>query len=151
MIGPSNEATGSFCIHRLDELSAVRQWLHKALSAHRYGSHDTFAVRTGFEEAATNAIAHGNQGDPAKAATIDLTVDEAKVEITIQDEGPGFDYSHVEDPTARKNLLKDGGRGVMLIRNFMDEVHFNDTGNRIRLVKYRSGVPQQVRADSAPS
>ena len=143
MTGPSNEATGSFSICRLDELSAVRQWLHKALSARRYGSHDTFAIRTGFEEAATNAIAHGNEDDPAKAATIVLTVDEAKVEITIQDEGPGFDYSHVADPTAEENLLKDGGRGVMLIRNFMDEVHYNAAGNRIRLVKYRG--------DSSPS
>jgi serine/threonine-protein kinase RsbW len=149
MIGPSNEATGSFRVRRLEELGAVREWLHSALSAHRYGSHDTFAIRTGFEEAANNAITHGNSGDPAKAATIDLTVGQGQVDITIEDEGPGFDYSHLEDPTSDENLLKESGRGVMLIHSFMDEVHYIGPGNRVRLVKYRSDVPLRVRGDSS--
>jgi serine/threonine-protein kinase RsbW len=147
MIEAPNEATGSFCVRRLEELSAVREWLHTALGAHRYGPHDTFAIRTGFEEAANNAITHGNGGDPAKKATIDLRVGQGKVEITLQDQGPGFDYSHVADPTSKENLLKESGRGVMLIHSFMDEVHYNESGNRIRLVKYRSDVPLRVRDD----
>jgi serine/threonine-protein kinase RsbW len=143
MSEPLNEATGSFSIHRLEELGPVRQWLRTELNSRRYSPHETFAVRTGFEEAVTNAIAHGNGGDPSKAAAIDLAVGESKIEITIQDEGPGFDAASVEDPRADKNLLKESGRGVMLIRSFMDEVHYNDAGNRVRLVKYRS--------DSSPS
>lgn len=138
MTEPLNEAAGSFCICRLEEMERVRIWLKNALDAHQYGRHDTFAIRTAFEEAVANAVTHGNKGDPAKGVTVELVVNDAKVEMTISDEGPGFDVTRLEDPTAEQNIMKEFGRGVMLIRSFTDEVQFNDTGNRVRLVKYRS-------------
>ncbi len=138
MTGPLHEETGSFCIRRLEEIGAVRQWLRSELGSRGYSPHDTFAIWMGFEEAASNAITHGNRGDPAKTVTIELAIDETKVEITIEDEGAGFNASGLEDPTADENLLKESGRGVMLIRSFMDEVRYNDVGNRVRLVKHRS-------------
>jgi serine/threonine-protein kinase RsbW len=141
MSEPLNEATGAFSIRRLEEVGPVRRWLSAELDSHRYSPHDTFAVRTGFEEAVTNAITHGNSGDPAKAVSIELAVSETKAEITVADEGPGFNAAGLEDPTAEQNLLKESGRGVMLIRSFMDEVNYNDAGNRVRLVKYRSHSP----------
>jgi serine/threonine-protein kinase RsbW len=143
MSEPLNETTGSFLVRRLEELAPVRRWLNAELDSHRYNPHDTFAVRTGFEEAVTNAIAHGNGGDPNKSAAIDVAVGASRIEITIEDEGPGFNQACLKDPTADENLLKESGRGVMLMRSFMDEVHYNDAGNRVRLVKYRS--------DSTPS
>ena len=142
MSEPMNEATGSFCIRRVDDMVPVREWLKDALDAHHYSGHDTFAVRLAFEEAATNSIVHGNGSDPAKSVNVDVTVNDAKVEMTIRDEGCGFDYTHLEDPTADKNLLRDCGRGVMLMRGFMDTVRFNDTGNCVCLVKHRSPCPQ---------
>jgi len=150
MSGPSDGATQSFCISRLEELAPVRQWLRDQLGRRRYASHDTFAIRTGFEEAAANAITHGNRSDPAKHVRIELSIGDARVEMTIEDEGPGFDYGHVKDPTADENLLRAGGRGVMMIRAFMDEVDYNEAGNRVRLVKYRSDAPPQARRN-APS
>jgi serine/threonine-protein kinase RsbW len=138
MTEPLNEVTGSFCIHRLDEIGSVRRWLKEALAARRYGRHDTFAVRMAFEEAVANAVTHGNGGDPAKTVTIALVVDDAKVQMTICDEGPGFDYSHLADPTADRNILKESGRGVMLIRSFMDDIAYSGPSNCVRLVKYRS-------------
>ena len=138
MSEPMNEAKASFCIHRVDEMACVRQWIKEALDSHHYSGHDLFAVRLAFEEAATNAIMHGNGGDAAKSVNVDVTVNEAKVEMTIRDEGCGFDYTHLEDCTADKNLLRDCGRGVMLIRCFVDEMRFNEAGNCMHLVKYRS-------------
>jgi serine/threonine-protein kinase RsbW len=138
MGAPPDRTTGSFCIHRVEELAEPRRWLHDQLDRHHYGPHDTFAVRTGFEEAANNAISHGNDGDPAKRVTIEISVDDDRVEIDIEDEGTGFDYTHVEDPRKEENLLRDSGRGVMLIRSFLDKVQYQGRGNRVRLVKYRS-------------
>jgi len=141
MTEPLNEATGSFCIRRLEEIGAARQWLRSELEAHRYSRHDTFAIRLAFEEAVANAVTHGNKGDPAKTVTVDLVVDDGKVQMTICDEGPGFDYSHLADPTAGSNIMKESGRGVMLIRAFMDDISFDSPGNCARLVKYRSEKP----------
>ena len=63
--------------------------------------------------------------------------------FSIRDEGPGFDPSRLPDPTDPENLARVGGRGLLLIRTFMDEVTFNDRGNQITLIKYRSrsGTP----------
>jgi serine/threonine-protein kinase RsbW len=140
MTEPLNEAACSFCIHRLEEMSSARRWLKEALAARCYGRHDTFAVRLAFEEAVANGVTHGNNGDPTKTVTVNLVVDEARVQITVCDEGPGFDYSHVDDPRADRNILKESGRGVMLIRCFMDDISYNGPGNCVRLVKYRSGT-----------
>jgi anti-sigma regulatory factor (Ser/Thr protein kinase) len=59
----------------------------------------------------------------------------ASVEYTVRDEGPGFDPTTLPDPNANENLLEVSGRGLMLIRTFMDEVAFNDRGNRITMTK----------------
>jgi len=140
MSEPLNEAVGSFCIRRVEETERIRQWLVNKLEAYHYGGHDTFAIRLAFEEAACNAITHGNDNDPSKRVTVDLVVSEAKVEMTICDEGPGFDHAHLKDPTASDNILRDGGRGVLLIHAFMDEIHYKDAGNCVHLVKYRSAA-----------
>jgi len=141
MAEPLNEATSSFRIHRVEEISQVREWLKNELDAHHYAEHDVFAIRLAFEEAAANAVTHGNKEDPARHVTIEFALDDDKVQMTIADEGPGFDFVHLEDPTAERNILKDYGRGVMLIHSFMDEVHYNRVGNILRLVKYRSESP----------
>jgi serine/threonine-protein kinase RsbW len=142
MTEPLNKATGSFCICRLEEIERVRTWLKNELESHHYGRHDTFAVRLAFEEAVANAVTHGNRGDSAKGVTVELVVNDAKVEMTISDEGPGFDIAHLEDPTTEENIMREFGRGVMLMRGFMDTVRFNDTGNCVCLVKHRSPCPQ---------
>ena len=60
------------------------------------------------------------------------------VRITIRDQGPGFDPSRLPDPTVPENIGKISGRGLLLIRTFMDDVRFNETGNEITLVKKKS-------------
>jgi len=60
-----------------------------------------------------------------------------EVSYSILDEGPGFDWSLVPDPRNPENLLKPSGRGLMLIRTFMDEVTFNESGNEIAMTKRR--------------
>jgi len=57
--------------------------------------------------------------------------------FTVRDEGPGFDVAELPDPTDPENMLKPGGRGVMLIRTFMDETSYNEIGNEITMTKHR--------------
>jgi len=78
-------------------------------------------------EAATNAIIHANKCDPSKLVKIHAQINDSKLIIKIKDEGKGFDPSKLPDPTEPENLLKDSGRGVYLMKVYMDEVKYNIT------------------------
>jgi len=76
-------------------------------------------------EAVNNAIIHGNKKDPEKWVTVEFIVAESKLFIKVWDEGDGFSPESLEDPTKPENLYKPRGRGVFLIRKFVDEVTFS--------------------------
>jgi serine/threonine-protein kinase RsbW len=78
-------------------------------------------------EATTNAIIHANKSDKTKMVKVEAIVDRSKLIVKIKDEGKGFDPSKVPDPTHPENLLKDSGRGVYLMRVYMDDVKYNVT------------------------
>ncbi len=87
------------------------------------------------DEAFVNAVVHGNRSDPRKLVRIaaELTASEAR--FTVEDEGEGFDVRNIPDPRDPANLFKTSGRGVLLIFNIMDEVEYNERGNRLTMVK----------------
>ena len=89
------------------------------------------------DEAVTNAIKHGNKFQEAKKVTIDIAMDTERIKIVVADEGDGFDVSSVPDPTDPKNLLKPSGRGILFMKIGMDDVHYNEKGNMLTLIKYR--------------
>lgn len=78
-------------------------------------------------EAATNAIIHANKCDPSKLVKVHAQINDSKLIIKIKDEGKGFDPSKLPDPTEPENLLKDSGRGVYLMKVYMDDVKYNIT------------------------
>lgn len=78
-------------------------------------------------EATTNAIIHGNKNNSLKLVRISASVEDSVLTIKIKDEGHGFDPSKVPDPTNPENLLKDSGRGLYLMRVYMDEMNINVT------------------------
>jgi len=78
-------------------------------------------------EATTNAIIHANKCDIQKKVKIDVNVEGDYLVIKVKDEGEGFDPSKIPDPTAPENLLKDSGRGVYLMRVYMDDLQYNIT------------------------
>ena len=78
-------------------------------------------------EATTNAIIHANKCDLSKLVTIRAHIEDSKLIVKVKDEGKGFDPSTVPDPTQPENLLKDSGRGVYLMKVYMDEVKYNMT------------------------
>lgn len=100
-----------------------------------FDEHTSFAIRLALEEGLNNAIKHGSRLDPARRILLDYEITPRRVEIVITDEGKGFDPQAVPDPTCDENLEKPSGRGIMLMRAFMDTVEFNERGTSVRLVK----------------
>lgn len=85
-------------------------------------------------ESVNNAITHGNGGDSKKNVKLKLLLGENEIRFTIKDEGPGFDYENLPDPTAPENLEKVGGRGIFLMNHLCETVNFKDNGATIELV-----------------
>jgi serine/threonine-protein kinase RsbW len=95
----------------------------------------TFAVHMAMEEAVMNSIKHGNRRDPSKFVKIDVQIFAEHFVATICDEGEGFDPDNVPDPRCDENLERCSGRGVLLIRQFMDEVVYDQQGRRVTMRK----------------
>jgi CheY-like chemotaxis protein len=143
-------------------------YLQDALMRLKLGD-QTARIRVGIalEEAITNAINHGNlqlssqlreDGSLAyyqlgeerrrispyreRRVFIRAYLSRTAAQFTIRDEGPGFDPSTLPDPTDPANLGRISGRGLLLIRTFMDQVRYNETGNEITLIKWRDPAPK---------
>ena len=99
---------------------------------------DCFAVHLAMEEAVMNAIKHGNAKDTDKYVSVVFKTTDEVLFVCVTDEGEGFNPEDLPDPTADENLELSSGRGVMLMRNFMDSVSFNQSGNSVEMVKRRS-------------
>jgi len=112
---------------------------------------EDFAQRAGFDpdtvpnivmavrEAVINAVLHGNSYDPSKNITACFETNSDCLTVRIRDQGAGFDSASLPDPLAPENLLRGSGRGIFLIRAFMDEVHFRKLhpGTELTLIKHR--------------
>ena len=96
------------------------------------------ALTTSVIEACTNAIEHGNGEDPHKIVRLRFLFSPARIEVFVSDQGDGFDLEKVKDPVKPENLLRERGRGIFILRSFMDEVHFRfepSNGTTVHLVK----------------
>jgi len=78
-------------------------------------------------EATTNAIIHANKSDASKKVIIDVEINDSKLIVKVKDEGEGFDPGEIPDPTEPENLLKDHGRGVYLMKVYMDDLEYKRT------------------------
>jgi len=122
---------------KLAEVPAVQQAIRDEVQAHGYDEEAVFAVRLSLEEALSNAIRHGNCGDETKSVTVEYAIDPNQIRISITDEGCGFQPETLPDPCAEENLARPHGRGVMLMQAYMNEVSYNDAGNRVTMVRHR--------------
>jgi len=87
-------------------------------------------------ESVNNAIHHGNGHDKSKNVSITLYLNENQIRFSVQDQGEGFDFNNLPDPTAPDNLEKTGGRGIFIMKNLADEIRFNNEGREVELVFY---------------
>ena len=122
----------------LDVGHAAIEELMSALGMAGWEGMDLFRIQMAIEEAVVNAIEHGNKKSLDKKIRLVFVVTPEKAVMTISDEGAGFDHRNVADPTTEELIDKPRGRGVMLMRELMNEVHFNEVGNQVVMVKLRS-------------
>lgn len=122
------------------EVRRVSETILAEIRRENYSGDDIFGIHLAMEEALINAIRHGNGEDSSKEVCIEYLVTKNKIEITITDEGQGFDLKQVPDPRCGENIYKTDGRGVFLMRSYTDLAEYNDIGNCVRLVKYRTGI-----------
>ena len=84
-------------------------------------------------EAANNAIVHGNKLDESKRVNIELLKEKDIIEILVKDQGHGFDYNNIPDPTAPENIEKVTGRGIFLMKKLSDDIEFYENGTVVKL------------------
>ncbi|MCA9004751.1 MAG: ATP-binding protein [Planctomycetaceae bacterium] len=130
------------------EGQAVQARIVEALEVREYPEKDVFSVRLALEEALVNAIKHGNRMSPDKSVEIQCWISDERVRVEIQDEGEGFDRSHVPDPTLLENLERPCGRGIMLMGAFMNLIEYNEQGNKVTLEKIKGVAPKPPDAEA---
>ena len=125
----------------LDSVNMVEQTAEQLAIKAGFGEEDLHKITMSVREAAVNAVLHGNAYDPGKKVQFDFERTAQELVITIRDQGKGLDLNKVPDPLAPENLLKTSGRGIFLIRSFMDQVEINpsQTGTEIKLIKHVHG------------
>ncbi len=109
-----------------------------ALTAAGWDGRDFFHVQMAASEAMVNAVTHGNQEADDKTVEVEFKVSETAAYLRFRDEGQGFCPDDLPDPRDDDHLECTNGRGVMLIRELMTEVHYNDSGNEVEMVKHRN-------------
>jgi len=122
----------------LDAGHASIEELMNALESAGWEGRDVFHIQMAIEEAVVNAIEHGNKRDATKQVHIVFVVDAESAEMTITDQGDGFDHQNVADPTEEERLDQPRGRGVLLIRELMTQAQYNKKGNSVWMRKERS-------------
>jgi serine/threonine-protein kinase RsbW len=118
-------------------IAGVCERILPELAASDLSEEEVFGVHLALEEAFLNALKHGNRMEAGKAIKVEYSIDSDRIEIWVTDEGEGFDPESVPDPRCEENLYKPDGRGLLLMRSYMDEVSFNERGNCVHMVKYR--------------
>ncbi len=100
-----------------------------------------FAIKLALEEGLVNAIRHGNRFDASKQVHVQYTVTTFELDVSIEDEGPGFQRDEVPDPTLEENIEKCSGRGILLIESYMTSVGWDHGGRRMRMTKRNESTP----------
>ncbi len=137
---PDNEGSFHVCVIASDqrETAAAKDAIIHELEQHLYSEDITFGIKLALEEALANAVKHGNRADPDKKITVSYAVSDEKAVIIVRDEGSGFEPENIPDCTEPERLPMPNGRGIMLIRSYMDEVCYRDNGREIYFMKLRN-------------
>ncbi len=120
----------------LENIRIVESFIENARAMYHIDEDIYGNILVAVTESVNNAIQHGNAFDKEKNVTISLWAEEDLLKFTITDEGNGFDFSNLPDPTAPENLNKTSGRGIFLMKHLTDEVEYSDTGKTVSLTFY---------------
>jgi serine/threonine-protein kinase RsbW len=121
----------------LESVNQAEEVATKIAAKMGFDEEDVNRISMAVREAAVNAVLHGNAYDPAKKVTFGFENTGGSLVITVSDEGKGLNPESIPDPLAPENLLKQSGRGIFLIRAFMDEVRIRslERGTEVIMIK----------------
>ncbi len=116
-----------------DNIRIVESFIDNARDEFHFDDNIYGNIMVAVTEAVNNAIVHGNGSNPEKSVELSLDISENFLQFIIEDEGEGFEFEDLPDPTAPENLLNPGGRGIFLIQHLVDEVDFGENGRIIKM------------------
>jgi len=119
-----------------ENIRIIESFIDNAKEKYRFDDDIYGNIMIAVTEAVNNAIRHGNKNDSSKNVTISLSFEDGLIKFKISDEGNGFDYHNLPDPTAPENIEKPGGRGIFLMKHLSDEVTIKDKGRVVELNFY---------------
>ena len=122
-------------ISYFEEMDRAASVILKAMDSMGYPDESIRKMKIILTELLANAIYHGNEQDHSKKVTMGHMIDRKKAIISVLDEGNGFDPKSIADPTLPENLAKDCGRGLYIVKKYVDKIEFNTKGNRVTVTK----------------
>lgn len=146
MSGQKEERLNLTLKSTMESVATVEAAAEKLATDAGLNENERFGVTLATREAAVNAVVHGNKHDPAKLIAARFENTGASLVITIADQGQGLCPDSLPDPLAPENLLRNTGRGIFLIRSFMDEVHFRplQSGTELTMVKHLAPADERA-------
>jgi serine/threonine-protein kinase RsbW len=120
---------------KFEEMNRLESFIDELREWAGFGDEDSSRIMLTLSEAVNNAIMHGNQEDPDKQVVVlsKWDKDNQILEISIEDEGQGFDPEEIPDPLKEENLLNEGGRGIYLIEQYADDIAFSKEGTKVTI------------------
>lgn len=129
-----------------ENITIVERLIDELCEKHNIPEEHYGNILIALTEAANNAIYHGNRNDPDKKVILRYEASPKKFFFRIEDEGPGFDFENVPDPTSPENLEKPNGRGVFLMRHLSDDMTFLENGRVVEITFSNLAKPVEVSA-----
>lgn len=120
----------------IENISIVESFIDNAKEKFHIDDDIYGNIMVSVTECVSNAIIHGNKENAKNLVMLELRFYDDQIKFIIEDEGEGYDYHHLSDPTSPENLEKTGGRGVFLMKHLCDEVEFENNGSKTTLTFY---------------
>jgi serine/threonine-protein kinase RsbW len=117
----------------IENLRLVEKFVDELYEEYKFSDEIYGNILIATMEAANNAIMHGNKNDEKKQVEIRLQKNKSDLELTVKDEGTGFDFKSIPDPTSPENVEKISGRGVFLMEKLSDKIEFLENGRIVKL------------------
>lgn len=118
---------------QVENIALIEKAIDEICNANNITEEHYGNVLIAITEGVNNAINHGNKQDPSKEVIVEFAIADKELTCKITDQGPGFDYENVPDPTSPENIEKPNGRGVFLMRHLSDKIEFDDNGAVVTL------------------
>ena len=120
----------------IDNIKIVESFIDNSRDVYNISDDLYGNILVAITEAVNNAIQHGNANDKEKIVRLTCASNPTEISFVVEDEGKGFDYNTLPDPTSTENILKPNGRGIFLMKHLSDVLKFEDQGKKVEMVFY---------------